>query len=62
MRRGEDRVAKQLPKRKTGPPLMMGEHLDWQVQAYLRNLGKAGGGVNKELSIVSARKIIQKNS
>ena len=30
------------------------------MQAYLRDLGKAGGGVNKELAIASARGIIRK--
>ena len=41
---------------------MMGKDLDRQVQAYLRDLklGKAGGGVNKELAIASARGIIRK--
>ena len=39
---------------------MMGEDLDRQVQEYLRDLGKAGGGVNKELAIASARRIIRK--
>ena len=37
---------------------MMGEDLDRQVQAYLRDHGKAGGGVNKEFAIASARGII----
>ena len=59
-REGKDRVVRELPKRKTGRPLMMGEDLDRQVQAYLRDLGKAGGGVNKELAIASARGIIRK--
>ena len=53
-------MVKELPKRKTGRPLMMGEDLDRQVQAYLRDLGKVGGGVNKELAIASARGIIRK--
>ena len=49
-REGKDRMIKELPKRKTGCPLMMGEDLDRQVQKYLRDLGKTGGGVNKELA------------
>ena len=32
-REGKDGMVKELPKRKTGRPLMMGEDLDWQVQA-----------------------------
>ena len=51
-------MVKELPKRKTGRPLMMGEDLDRHVQANLRDLGKVGGGVNKELAIASARGII----
>ena len=54
-REGKDRVVKELPKRKTGCPLMMGEDLDRQVQANLRDLDKGGGGVNIELAIASAR-------
>jgi len=38
----------------------MGEDLDKQVQAYITDLGKVGGGVNKEFVIASARGIIQK--
>ena len=54
-REGKDRVVKELPKRKTSWPLMMGEDLDRQVQANLRDLDKGGGGVNIELAIASAR-------
>ena len=34
-REGKDRTVKELPKRKTGRPLMMGKDLDRQVQAKL---------------------------
>lgn len=61
-REGKDRAVKESPKRKTGRPLMMGENLDRQVHAYLRDLGKVGDGVNKELAIASARGIIWKRT
>ena len=55
-------MVKELLKRKKDRPLMMGENFDRQVQAYLRDLGKVRGGVNKELAIASTRGIIYKDS
>ena len=39
---------------------MLGEDLDKQVQAYLLELGKVGGVVNREIAIASARGIVRK--
>jgi len=39
---------------------MMGEDLDKQIQAYLLELSKVGGVVNKPIAKASARGIIQK--
>jgi len=40
----------------------MGEDLDKQVQAYITDLAKVGGGVNKEVIIANARGIIRKRT
>ena len=42
-RLGKDRVVKELPTKKIGRPLTMGEDLDKQVQTYITDLGKVGG-------------------
>ena len=59
-RTGKDRTVKELPQKKMRHPLMLGENLDKQVQAYLLELGKVGGIVNREIAIVSARGIVCK--
>ena len=59
-RLGKDMIVKELPLTKIRHPLTMEEDLDKQVQAYITDLGKVGGGVNKDLVIASARGIIRK--
>ena len=59
-RTNKDRTVKELLQKKMGCPLMLGEDLDKQVQAYLLELGKVGGLVNREIAIVSARGIVRK--
>jgi len=49
-----------LPQKKIGCPLILGEDLDKQVQAYLLELSKVGGVVNKAIVIASARGIVRK--
>ena len=39
---------------------MLGEDLNYQVQAYLLELAKVGGVVNREIAIASARGIVCK--
>ena len=39
---------------------MLGEDLDKQVQAYLLELGKVGGVVNRQIAIASAKGIVRK--
>ena len=39
-RTGKDRTVKELPHKKMGRPLMLGEDLDKQVQVYLLELGR----------------------
>ena len=34
----------------------MGENLDKQIQAYITDLGKVGGGVNKALGVIIRKK------
>ena len=41
---GKDGIVEELPSKKIGCPLIMGEDLDKQVQAYITNLVKVGGG------------------
>ena len=55
-----DRTVKELPQKKMGRPLMLGEDLDKQVQAYLLELGKVGGVVNRQIAIASAKGIVRK--
>ena len=45
-RRGEDLSVSELPPKKVGRPLSLGEDLDKEVQAYLLNLREIGGVVN----------------
>ena len=43
-----------LPQRKLGRPLLLGETLDQQVQAYLSMLGDSGGVINTSIAIAAA--------
>ena len=57
---GKDLAVKELPNKNAGRPLMLGEALDGQVQAYLTELGRVGGVVNRVIAIASARGIVRK--
>ena len=59
-RAGEDLAVKELPNNKISSPLMFGESLDMQVQAYLMELGRVGGVVNRVIAMASARGIVRK--
>ena len=62
-RRGEDLSVSELPPKKVGRPLSLGEDLDKEVQAYLLNLREVGGVVNGAIARASAKGIIRmKNS
>ena len=53
----------ELPPKKVGRPLSLGEDLDKEVQAYLLNLREVGGVVNGAIARASAKGIIRmKNS
>ena len=54
------KIVKELPQKKMGRLLMLGEDLDRQVQAYLLELGKVGGMINNAIAIASARGIFHK--
>ena len=58
-RRGEDLEVSELPLKKIGRPLLLGEDLDRQVQAYLMKLREVGGVVNSAIARGSARGIIR---
>ena len=40
----------ELPTKKLGCPLLLGETLEKELRAYLIDLGKAGGVVNAEIA------------
>ena len=42
-----------LPMVKTGCPLLLGNELDKEIQAYLIDLRKVGGHVNSAVAIVA---------
>ena len=50
----------QLPQGKIGRPLLLGETLDQQVQAYLHMLRDSGGVINTSIAIAAATGIIRK--
>ena len=57
-RKGEDLEVSELPLKKIGRPLLLGEDIDKQVQAYLMKLCEVGGVVNSAIAGASARGII----
>ena len=57
---GKDLAVKELPNKKAGRPLMLGEALDGQVKAYLTELGRVGGVANIAIAMASARGIVRK--
>ena len=50
----------QLPQGKVGHPLLLGETLDQQVQAYLHMLRDSGGVINTSIAIAAATGIVRK--
>ena len=58
-RANEDTSVKELVNKKTGRPLMLGEDLDKQVQAYLKELRENGAVVNTAITIACARGVVK---
>ena len=58
---GEDFLVERLSQGKIGCPLLLGETLNQQVQAYLSMLRDCGGVINTSLAIAAASGIVQKN-
>ena len=56
---GREIVVRELVDQKRGRPLLLGEELDKQVQAYLTELRANGGPVNIAIAIVTARGIVK---
>ena len=48
-----------LPQKKRGRPLLLGEQLDKQVQAYITQLRSAGGVVNTPIVIATGIGIVE---
>jgi transposase-like protein len=55
---GDDTAVKELTAKKTGRPLLIGEDLDKQVQAYLNYIRDDGGIVNTAMAISCAEGIV----
>ena len=53
-------MVERLPQGKIGCPLLLGETLDQQVQAYLSMSRDCGGVINTSLAIAAASGIVQK--
>ena len=45
---GKDITIEKLPEKKTGCPLLLGESLDKEVQAYIQETRKVGGILNSK--------------
>ena len=58
-RKGEDLEVSELLLKKVGHPLLLGEDIDKQVQAYLMKLHEISGVVNGAIARASARGIIR---
>ena len=58
-RAGEDMTVKELANKKTGRPLLLGEDLDKQVQAYLVALWENGAVVNTAIAIACAKGVVK---
>ena len=57
----DNTTIKQLPSKKRGRPMLLGDELDRQVQAYLLRLREAGCVVNSEIVLGAARGIVMKH-
>ena len=57
-RKTDDNDVDELPERKSGRPLLLGDHLDTVVQAYLLKLREAGGVVSARIVVAAARGIV----
>ena len=57
--RTDDVEVHELPARKRGRPLLLGEELDRQVQAYLTNLRECGGVVNTAIAMACAEGVVK---
>jgi len=55
---GKDMTIEKLPEKKTGCPLMLGETLDKEVQAYIKETHKVGDMVNLRRAIACATGIL----
>lgn len=53
------RPVKELVNKKIGRPLMLGEDLDKQVQAYLKALRENGAVINTAITIACARGVVK---
>ena len=59
---GKDMGIGKLPEKKTGRPLMLGETLDKEVQAYIQETRKVGGVVNARIAIACATGILRRRN
>ena len=59
-RGGESLMVDKLPQGKIGRPLLLGETLDQQVQAYLSKLRDSGGVINTTIAIAATTGIVRK--
>ena len=57
-RNGEELPIKDLPQKKRGRPLLLGEQLDNQVEKYLKTLRDKGGVVNTAIVMACAEGVI----
>lgn len=57
--RTDDVKVHELPAKKRGRPLLLGEELDKQVLAYLTNLRERGGVVNTAIAMACAKDIVE---
>lgn len=48
----------ELPEKKRGRHLLLGEHMDSMVQAYLKKLREGGGVVSRRIAMAAARGIV----
>lgn len=49
---------KELPRNKTGRPLLIGEELDVQIQQYIKDLKKRGLAINTTVVIAAGNSIV----
>ena len=59
---GKDTTIKKLPEKKTGRPLILGDALDKEMQAYIQETRKVGGVVNARIAIASATGILRRRN